>query len=217
MKRFNTYAVAAFARDRWIRTQRQLKGCSFPSAVRSRSVVEQTGYSVKDSTLCVPAVGRCVAGVPKHLGTGRYTSYKSQWVRGHLTALILRTHTHHIQLLISSHNIPIMNVNSPVHMVTRLIDSMDLNTLRTTRSEAAVPQAFSSVSFDVDLETGFFPRQPLRALTGEFALWEQTLVQARGVLKLAADRGDEALAKLGEGEQWRQRVRSVSDESCHEW
>ncbi|KAM5531758.1 hypothetical protein V8D89_014607, partial [Ganoderma adspersum] len=101
-----------------------------------------------------------------------------------------------------------MNVNSPVHMVTRLIDSMDLNTLRTARSEATIPQTFSSVSFDVDLETGFFPRQPLRALTGEFALWEQTLVQARGVLNLAADRGEEALAKLGEGEQWRQRVRS---------
>lgn len=139
------------------------------------------------------------------------------WLEGHPTALILRTHTHHTKLLISSHTIPIMNVNSPVHMVTRLFDSMDLNALRTARSEAAVPQAFSSVSFDVDLETGFFPRQPLRALTGEFALWEQTLVQARSVVKLAADRGDEALAKLGEGEQWRQRVRSVSDESCHEW
>ena len=103
-----------------------------------------------------------------------------------------------------------MNVNSPLHMVTRLIDSMDLNTLRTARSEATVPQTFSSGSFDVDLETGFFPRQPLRALVGEFALWESALVQARNVLKLAADRGAEAMAKAAEGEQWRQRVRSVS-------
>lgn len=110
-----------------------------------------------------------------------------------------------------------MNVNSPVHMVTRLLDSMDLNTLRTSLSESTIQQTFSSVSYDVNLETGFFPRQPLRALESEFMVWEQTLVQARNVLKLTVDRGEEALAKAGEGEQWRQRVRSVSDHSRHEW
>ncbi len=223
IRRFGIHPVAAFGRNRWIRTQRQLKGCSsFPSAVWGRSVVEKAFGTplVKRATLCVPAVGNCVAGVAKTLRLGCTHSYKiwmDSWLESHRTALIPPTHSHHTQLLVSSHNIPIMNVNSPVHMVTRLLDSMDLNTLRTTLSESTVQQTFSSVSYDVDLETGFFPRQPLRALDGEFALWEQTLVEARNVLKLAVDRGEEALAKAGEGEQWRQRVRSVSDQSRHEW
>ena len=103
-----------------------------------------------------------------------------------------------------------MNVNSPVHMVNRLLDSMDLNTLRTSLSESAVPQSFNGIVHDVDPDAGFFPRQPLPYLEGDFALWEQTLAQARGVVKLATDRGEEAIAKAKEGEQWRHRVRNVS-------
>ncbi|TBU65517.1 Indoleamine 2,3-dioxygenase [Dichomitus squalens] len=85
---------------------------------------------------------------------------------------------------------------------------MDLNTLRTSLTESAVPQTFNGDAYDVDPETGFFPRRPLRELEGDFALWERTLVQARSVLKLAADRGEEAIAKAAQAEQWRHRVRN---------
>ncbi|TFK94745.1 Indoleamine 2,3-dioxygenase [Polyporus arcularius HHB13444] len=62
--------------------------------------------------------------------------------------------------------------------------------------------------YDVDPDTGFFPSQPLRPLSGEFSLWEKELVEARSVLKLGIDRGQEAFAKCALGEQWRQRLRS---------
>ena len=103
-----------------------------------------------------------------------------------------------------------MNVNSPVHIVTRLLDSMDLNALRTSLTESAAPQTFNGTSYDVDPETGFFPRLPYRELSGDFAVWEDTLIQARGVIKLSIDKGEEAIAKEADGERWRQRVRSVS-------
>ena len=95
----------------------------------------------------------------------------------------------------------------------RLLDSVDLTTYRAGRSGAPppqTPQAFSGRFFDVDPDTGFFPAQPYRKLTGEFELWERELVVARSVLKLGEDRGEEAMSKCAKGEQWRQGLRSVS-------
>ena len=101
-----------------------------------------------------------------------------------------------------------MNVSSPVHIVGRLLDS---TTYRAARPEpSSNSQAFSGRMYDVDPDTGFFPSQPLRPLSGEFTLWESGLTEARGVLKLGIDRGQEAFAKCALGEQWRQRLRSVS-------
>ena len=92
-----------------------------------------------------------------------------------------------------------MNVlPSPVHMMERLLDSVDLTTYRAGRSGAPPPQnpqAFSGRLFDVDPDMGFFPAQPYRKLTGEFELWERELVVARSVLKLGEDRGEEAMSK----------------------
>ncbi|RPD66441.1 Indoleamine 2,3-dioxygenase [Lentinus tigrinus ALCF2SS1-6] len=91
----------------------------------------------------------------------------------------------------------------------RLLDSVDLTTYRAARPETSSnSQAFSGRMYDVDPDTGFFPSQPLRPLSGEFSLWERGLVDARGVLKLGVDRGQEAFAKCALGEQWRQRLRS---------
>ncbi|KAI0748564.1 Indoleamine 2,3-dioxygenase [Daedaleopsis nitida] len=82
---------------------------------------------------------------------------------------------------------------------------MDLTTYRAGRS--TMTEAFSGRMYDVDPDTGFFPSQPLRPLAGEFELWEKALVEARSVLKLGVDRGDEAMSKCVLGEQWRQRLR----------
>lgn len=104
-------------------------------------------------------------------------------------------------------------VSSPVHTLGRLLDSVDLAACRPRWAEPTTPsspQPFSGRLFDVDPETGFFPTQPYRNLKGQFQLWEEELVIARGVLKLGEDRGDDAMSKCAKGEQWRERLRSVS-------
>ena len=104
------------------------------------------------------------------------------------------------------------HILSPVHMMGRLIDSVDLSAYRLARTETSSqnPQAFSSRLFDVDPDMGFFPTQPYRRLGGDFVLWERELVAARSVLKLGEDHGTEAMAECAKGEQWRQGLRSVS-------
>ncbi|CAL1701004.1 unnamed protein product [Somion occarium] len=62
--------------------------------------------------------------------------------------------------------------------------------------------------YDVDARTGFFPAQPLPRLPEVYAVWEQSLADARGVLYLADNRSSEALAARLDGEKWRADVRS---------
>ncbi|KAI0372966.1 Indoleamine 2,3-dioxygenase [Pilatotrama ljubarskyi] len=103
-----------------------------------------------------------------------------------------------------------MNVSSPLHIVGRLLDSSaDMTPYRPVRADAQpAAQRFSGRLFDVNPDTGFFPAQPLGKLRGEFKLWEAALENAKGVLKLGEDRGEEATAKLAAGELWRQQLRN---------
>ncbi|KAF8844434.1 Indoleamine 2,3-dioxygenase, partial [Paxillus ammoniavirescens] len=67
-------------------------------------------------------------------------------------------------------------------------------------------------NFDVNLQTntGFFPSKPLPKLQGPFSSWEHALAQAQGMLKLGEDLfGDASESGRAEGEQWRQRIRSL--------
>ena len=106
-------------------------------------------------------------------------------------------------------------IPSPVHMMGRLLNSVDRSTYRPTYTHSPSAQAFSGRSFDVDPDTGFFPSQPFRKLSGAFELWEKELEAARLVLKLGGDRGEEAMTKCAKGEQWRQHLRSVSVTADH--
>jgi indoleamine 2,3-dioxygenase len=69
----------------------------------------------------------------------------------------------------------------------------------------------SPVDFDIDVNTGFFPRQPLTRLPSAYAAWEVALSEAAEQLSLGEDDSDEAIAKRASGELWRSRVRSVSE------
>lgn len=66
------------------------------------------------------------------------------------------------------------------------------------------------VDFDVDVNSGFFPRQPLPHLCGAFAIWEVALTEAGEKLSLGEDDSEEALSKRATGELWRSEVLSVS-------
>jgi indoleamine 2,3-dioxygenase len=64
--------------------------------------------------------------------------------------------------------------------------------------------------FDVDPETGFFPKEPLPRLLHEFEIWEVALTKASDALCLGEDDDDEALDKRSTGQQWRRDIRDVS-------
>ncbi|KAJ7940212.1 Indoleamine 2,3-dioxygenase [Mycena leptocephala] len=64
------------------------------------------------------------------------------------------------------------------------------------------------VDFDVDVNSGFFPRQPLPHLCGAFAIWEVALTEAGEKLSLGEDDSEEALSKRATGELWRSEVLS---------
>ncbi|KAI8989732.1 Indoleamine 2,3-dioxygenase [Trametes punicea] len=95
-------------------------------------------------------------------------------------------------------------------MVGRLLGSTgDSTRHRTARQDnISIAQPFSGRLFDVNPVTGFVPSQPLARLTAVFRLWEDALEDAKRVLKLGEDKGEEAKAKLGGGELWRQQLRS---------
>ncbi|KAL0946803.1 hypothetical protein HGRIS_012974 [Hohenbuehelia grisea] len=62
--------------------------------------------------------------------------------------------------------------------------------------------------FDVDGESGFFPRHPLPQLPKPFNLWEAALEEAVGGLSLGEDVSEEAIAKRAFGKTWRNNVMS---------
>src|ERR1700761_689956 len=68
----------------------------------------------------------------------------------------------------------------------------------------------SAVEFGVDVNTGFFPRQPLPRLPAPFAIWELTLAEADEILTLWEDDSETAVANRPAGERWRSQVQSVS-------
>jgi indoleamine 2,3-dioxygenase len=68
----------------------------------------------------------------------------------------------------------------------------------------------SRVHFDIDVDTGFFPRKPPPRLTNEFALWEKALAKANGNLSLGEDQSEVAIKKRAFGESWRSDIRMVN-------
>lgn len=68
----------------------------------------------------------------------------------------------------------------------------------------------SPIDFDIDAQTGFFPRQPLPHLPEQFETWEVALVDANGSLSLGENDSDEAIEKRHFGEAWRSNIASVS-------
>ncbi|KIL69844.1 hypothetical protein M378DRAFT_175932 [Amanita muscaria Koide BX008] len=64
----------------------------------------------------------------------------------------------------------------------------------------------SLADFDIDPQTGFFPRHPLPRLTGAHQLWEQGLAKASGNIYLGIDTRPEALEKRPFGERWRKEI-----------
>ncbi|KAJ7161514.1 Indoleamine 2,3-dioxygenase [Mycena crocata] len=66
----------------------------------------------------------------------------------------------------------------------------------------------SPIDFDVDVNTGFFPRQPLPRLPPAFHVWEVALSEAADKLSLGEDESEAAVAKRATGEHWRSQVLS---------
>lgn len=68
----------------------------------------------------------------------------------------------------------------------------------------------SHIEFDIDTETGFFPKHPLPLLPEAFEAWERALTEANGNLSLGEDDSEEAVSKRQFGEEWRHKIRTVS-------
>ncbi|KAJ6531239.1 Indoleamine 2,3-dioxygenase-domain-containing protein [Mycena capillaripes] len=88
--------------------------------------------------------------------------------------------------------------------------SLAVSLLQSTiaNSRRTVEKRPSPIDFDVDINTGFFPRQPLPRLRGAFAVWEVALTEAGEKLSLGEDESEEALSKRAAGELWRSQVLS---------
>lgn len=101
---------------------------------------------------------------------------------------------------------------SPPHLFRlffRLALSLFTSTMNANCRRALVERR-SQIEFDIDAETGFFPRRPLPRLPEPFKIWEQALTEANGNLSLGEDEGEEAISKRPFGEAWRASIRTVS-------
>ncbi|KAJ7685579.1 Indoleamine 2,3-dioxygenase [Mycena polygramma] len=94
---------------------------------------------------------------------------------------------------------------SPHQYFSLAVDLLQ-STIANTRRPAQKRR--SPVDFDVDINSGFFPRQPLPHLSGAYTIWEVTLKDAGEMLSLGEDDSEEALSKRASGELWRSRVLS---------
>lgn len=101
---------------------------------------------------------------------------------------------------------------SPPHLwrlFFKLAFSLFNSTVNTNRHRAIVEHR-SQVHFDIDVDTGFFPRRPLPRLTNEFEIWETALAKANGSLSLGEDQSEIAIKKRAFGESWRSDIRMVN-------
>ncbi|KAJ6490642.1 Indoleamine 2,3-dioxygenase [Mycena vitilis] len=94
---------------------------------------------------------------------------------------------------------------SPHQYFSLAVDLLQ-STIANTRRPAQKRR--SPVDFDVDINSGFFPRQPLPHLSGAYTIWEDALKHAGEMLSLGEDDSEEALSKRASGELWRSRVLS---------
>lgn len=101
---------------------------------------------------------------------------------------------------------------SPPHFF-RLFFRLALSLLTSTVNanyRRTILERHSLRDFDVDSETGFFPRSPLPQLPETYSIWERALTEANGSLSLGADERDEAILKRPFGEAWRSKITMVS-------
>lgn len=68
----------------------------------------------------------------------------------------------------------------------------------------------SHFDFDIDAETGFFPRRSLPHLPPPFDIWEQALSEANSKLDLGEDDSEDAVGRRHLGEAWRSNIATVS-------
>ncbi|CAE6422792.1 unnamed protein product [Rhizoctonia solani] len=96
-----------------------------------------------------------------------------------------------------------------------------LGDIRAQPSSSSTPEASSSRTkpkfdpedYDVDMESGFLPKEPpLARLPTTFDLWEDALDavnRPNGVLSLGEDMSDEALSKRESSRKWRENIASA--------
>ncbi|TFK42452.1 Indoleamine 2,3-dioxygenase [Crucibulum laeve] len=102
------------------------------------------------------------------------------------------------------------------HLFFRLSLSMFHSTINANYRRTITER--SPAAFDVDPQTGFFPRQPLPRLPQTFEIWEKALREANENLSLGEDESEEAIAKRPFGEHWRTSVMSwpvIDTEELH--
>ncbi|ELU45416.1 tryptophan 2,3-dioxygenase [Rhizoctonia solani AG-1 IA] len=96
-----------------------------------------------------------------------------------------------------------------------------LGDIRSQPSSSSTPEASSSrtqpkfnpADYDVDMESGFLPKEPpLTRLPAAFDLWEDALDavnRPNGVLSLGEDMSEEALSKRESSRKWRENIASA--------
>lgn len=95
--------------------------------------------------------------------------------------------------------------------ILRLTLSMLSSTVIHNHHRKALERRSAAIDYDVDAETGFFPRHGLPRLPNTFHMWEAALAEARDALGLGDDDSDEAVDKRCGGEVWRANIRSVGN------
>ncbi|KAG9318648.1 Indoleamine 2,3-dioxygenase [Chiua virens] len=113
---------------------------------------------------------------------------------------------------------PIDLLPSPFHIFNDAISG-----LQSMRPRRWIPYNTHPVPADFDINlrtnTGFVPSQPLPRLQEPFDEWEDALVEAQRVLKYGEDLLGECPKEREEGEEWRERIRSLpilTTETLHE-
>lgn len=73
-----------------------------------------------------------------------------------------------------------------------------------------VESRFTSADYDVDVESGFFPRKPLPRLPQPFEIWEKAFSDAPEVLYLGDDNDNAGKKEWTASDTWRRSVNLVS-------
>jgi indoleamine 2,3-dioxygenase len=94
-------------------------------------------------------------------------------------------------------------------LLFKLAFSLFNSTVNTNRNRVIAGHR-SLDHFDIDVDTGFFPKKPPPRLTNKFELWEIALAQANGNLSLGKDQSEAAVKKRSFGESWRSDIRMVN-------
>lgn len=86
-----------------------------------------------------------------------------------------------------------------------------MNQVLATLKSIGVEAPKANAEFDIDNEMGFLPSRPLHRLPEAFDFWERALSDAASMLSLGEDESPEAISKRAGSEQWRARIREVSN------